>query len=128
MTPIEIIALAVIVLVAVKMLVLLVKPKAWMNFAKGFYKKKSVAVVIALILGGVVLYYLIQELTIVQILAVTAFIAMLLVIGLAGHVSDLIKKYEGQIRRGKLWKENWFYSLIWIALMVWGVLVLFNVI
>lgn len=127
-TSIEIIALVLIVVVAIKMLVLLVKPKAWMNFAKAIYKKKAVAVMIGLVLGGVVLYYLIQELTIVQILAVIAFMAALFMIGLSGSASDLIKKYEGQIKRGKLWKENWFYTLLWIALIVWGALVLFNVI
>jgi len=128
MIPIEIIALVLIIFAAIKMFTLLVKPQAWMNFTKALFKKKSVAVVIGLILGGVVLYYLIQELTIVQILAVTAFIAMLFLIGLAGHVDELIRRYEREIKKGKLWKENWFYTLIWIALLVWGVLVLFNVI
>ena len=128
MTPIEIIALALIVLAAVKMIILLVKPQAWMNFAKGFYKNKSVAVVIGLVLGGIILYYLIQEITIIQILAVTAFVAMLFVIGFAGHVSDLIRRYEREIKAGKLWKRHWFYTLLWIALLTWGALVLFNVI
>lgn len=128
MTPIEIIALVIIIVAAIKMLILLVKPKAWMNFAKAIYKKKAVAVTIGLVLGGVVLYYLIQELTIVQILAVAAFIAMLFMIGISGHASDLIGRYEREIKAGKLWKENWFYTFLWIALLAWGALVLFNVI
>jgi len=128
MIPIEIIALVLIIFAAIKMFTLLVKPQAWMNFVKALFKNKAVAVIIGLVLGGVVLYYLIQEITIVQILAVTAFIAMLFLIGLSGHVDELIRRYEREIKKGKLWKENWFYTLIWIALLVWGVLVLFNVI
>ena len=46
-------------------------------------------------------------------------------VGIAPHVGDLMSKYEGQIERGKLWKENWLYSLLWIALLGWGVKELF---
>ena len=124
-TSIEIIALVLIVISAIKMLVLLVKPMAWMDFAKSIYKKPIVAKIVGVILGGVVLYYLINSgMTIVQILAVTAFVAALFVIGLAGHVETFIKRYEKEIKAGKMWKEHWFYTLIWIVLLVWGALVL----
>ncbi len=121
MTPIEIIALIVIVLIVIKMLVLLVKPMAWMNLAKGIYKNAIVAQVIGLILAIVVLYYLVNNgVGIVTILAVTAFVALLLMIGLATHVDDFIVKYERQIKAGIMWKENWLYVIIWIALVIWG--------
>ena len=57
-----------------------------------------------------------------------AFVALMFMIGLAGDVGPFIKKYTAQIKAGKLWKKHWFYTLIWIALIVWGVLVLFNLI
>lgn len=125
MTPIEIIALILIVFGAVKMFVLLVKPVAWMNLAKNIYAKPAVVSVVSLILGAVVLWYLLAEITIVQILATTAFVGLLFLIGLAPHVSSLLVKYRAQIKRGNLWKDNWLYSLIWIALMIWGVKELF---
>jgi len=128
MRPVEIIALALIVFAVIKIFVLLVKPQAWMNFMKALFKKKAVAVMIGLILGGVILYYLIQELTIIQILAVIAFMAAFFMIGLAGHVSDFVRRYEREIKAGKFWKKNWFYTLLWVALLTWGSLVLFNVI
>jgi hypothetical protein len=128
-TPVEIIALILIVISAIKMLVLVSKPMAWMDFAKGIYKKPAVTKFIGAVLAGVILYYLIDSgVTIVQILAVSLFMAMLFMIGLSEDVKPFIKKYEAQIKAGKMWKKHWFYTLIWLALLVWGALVLFNVI
>jgi|TARA_Y100000034_G_scaffold74012_1_gene88961 hypothetical protein len=125
-TPIEIIALVMIVLGAIKMIVLLVKPKAWMNFAKGVYSKPSVVKVVGFILGVIVLYYLLSAgITIVQILAVTAFVALLFMIGLVEEIDYFLKKYEELIKKGTMWKDYWFYTLLWIILMVWGAWKLF---
>ena len=131
-TSVEIIALILIAVVAVKMLVLIMKPMSWMKFAKVIYKKPNVTKFIGAILAGVVLYYLVNpmhgNLSIVQILAVSLFIAMMFVIGLAGDIGPFLKKYDAQIKAGKMWQKHWFYTLLWIALLVWGALVLFEVI
>ena len=125
-TPVETIALVIIIIAVIKMIVLLVNPKAWMNFAKGIYAKPNVTSFGAFVFGAIVLYYLLQSgLTIVQILAVTAFVALLIMIGLAKEVGPLIKKYEGMIKKGNLWKEYWFYTLIWVILLAWGIWELF---
>ncbi len=126
-TSVEIIALVMIIFAVIKMIVLLINPKSWMDFAKSLLGKNGLlGQIIGLILGAVVLYYLIQAgFTIIDILAVTAFVALLVMIGLARNVGSLLKKYETQIRRGNLWKENWFYTLIWIVLLIWGIVVLF---
>ena len=125
-TSVEIIALIVIIASVIKMLVLLVNPATWMNFAKGVYKKPGLVKVIGFILAVVVLYYLNSAgITIVQILAVTAFVALLIMIGLANEFPHFIKKSEAMIKKGNLWKEYWFYTLIWIVLLVWGVKELF---
>ncbi|MBU2616243.1 MAG: hypothetical protein KKC19_04015 [Nanoarchaeota archaeon] len=120
-TSIEWLALVLIVLATIKILVILVNPKSWISFAKGIYKKPAVTSLVAFVLGAIVLYYLIQSgLTIVQILAVVVFVALLFALGLAPEASYLVKKYEGMIKKGKLWKEYWFYTLIWIVLLAWG--------
>ena len=125
-TSIEIIAIIIIAAAVIKMVFLAINAKGYMNFAKGFYKSAGIAQLIGVIIAAIVLYYLNQAgITIVQILAVMAFLAGILVVGLAPHLEDLIKKYEGQIKRGHMWKENWLYILIWIALLVWGVKELF---
>ena len=128
-TPVEIIALVLIIIATIKMLVLIGKPMAWMNFARWIYKKPPVTKFVAAILAGVILYYLINSgMTVIHILAVSLFMAMLFVVGLAEDVAPFIKKYEAQIKAGKMWQKHWFYTLLWIALLVWGVLVLFNVV
>jgi len=125
-TSVEIIALIVIIVAAIKMAVLLVKPQAWMSFAGGVYSKKGLAQIVSLILAGVVLYYLIQgDITIVEILAVTAFVSLLMMFALAPYIQPLIKRYQAQIKKGSIWKENWLYTLIWVILLVWGLLELF---
>ena len=126
MTPIEIIALIVIIFSATKIIILLIKPKAWMNFAKSIYSNAGLAKVIGFVLAGIVLYYLISSgMTIVQILAVTAFVAALLIVRLASEVDDLLKKYDARTRRGTLMRDFWFYTLIWMLLLIWGVKELF---
>jgi len=122
MTPIEIIALIVIVVSVIKMLVLLVNPTSWMNMAKGFYKSPGVFSFIGLILAAIVLYYLVAGgMTIIQILAAAAFVSLLLMIGIAPHADSLIKKYQAQAKRGRVFQDNWLYALIWIVLLIWGI-------
>ena len=125
-TSIEIIALVMIIFAVIKMLVLLVNPKSWMGFAKIFLGNKILGHVIGIILGAVVLYYLIQAgFTIIDILAVTAFVGCLMIIAFAENINPFIKKYEALSKRGRLWKEYWFYTLIWIVLLIWAIIVLF---
>ena len=128
-TPIEIIALIIIVSGGIKMSVLVFKPTAWMNFANKVYSKKRLIQISSLVLAGIILYYLINSgLTIVQVLAVVAFVFAFLMFGLAPHIKGLVQEYKTQIKKGKMWKENWAYSILWLALMVWGALELFGVI
>lgn len=121
------IALIVIVVSAIKMLILLFNPKSWMNFAKGIYNKPGIAKFVGFVLALVTFYYLyyVSGITVVQILAVTAFVALLMMVGLADEADDLIKKYQNVIKRGKLWQQYWFYTLLWLILLVWGVKELF---
>jgi len=82
-----------------------------MNFAKVIYKKPAIISVVAFLLAGLVFYYLINSgIGIVNILAVSAFMALMLVIELAGNVKELIRKYENEAKEGKLWKRYWFYT------------------
>lgn len=126
MTAIETIAGIIIIFSAIKILVILVNPAAWMNFARSLYSKPGAVKTVAFVLAAIVLYYLVQSgLTIVDILAVTAFVALLVLIGLAGEVDDLIKKYQGKVKAGRILKDYWFYTLLWIILLVWGAKELF---
>lgn len=125
MTAVENIALIVIAFIVIKLIVLLVNPKRWMNFSKKLYSNKTTYTIVSLILAAVVLYYLLLEITIVQILAVVAFVALLMMIGLGPYYNSLAKIAETQIKKGNFWKDNWFYILIWGALIVWALVEMF---
>lgn len=120
------IALILIIFSAIKILVLLVSPKSWMNFAKGIWSKPMAVQTIGFILAALVFYYWYQAgMTVVQLLAASAFVASLMMIGLADTVGSMMKKYDAIVKKGHLWKEYWFYTLVWVVLLVWGVKELF---
>ena len=125
-TPIEIIALVLLVLAAVKMIVLLISAKAWMKFAKKLYKNKLVFQLVCLVLAAIVLYYLIQGgMSIIQIFAVMVFTTLLLALGLADPIKKIIPVFEKHIKDKTLFKTYWLYTLVWLALMAWAVIELF---
>lgn len=119
-TPVEWIALAIIVLSAIKIVFLLISPKMWMNFAKRVWVSPWLMSVIGFVLGGTILYYLLQEITIVQILATTAFVAALMMVGLSERAKEMINAYEKQIKNKTFIKQNLWYIIIWIVLLAWG--------
>ena len=53
-------ALIIAVLIAVKILVVLIKPKAWMGVVEFFYSKPIISMVVSLVLAAVVLNYLLE--------------------------------------------------------------------
>lgn len=125
MTPIEIIALIVIIIFAIKIIVILVNPKSWADIVKKVWVNPMVMSIVSLILAAIVLYYLIQSgLTIVQILAVTAFVGLLMAVGIGIYANEVISMAIKMLKKG-LMKRAWFYTLIWIALIVWGAYELF---
>ena len=125
-TSIEIIALILIIAGIIKMFFLAINPNAWMNFAKTIWSKPRLTQIIALILAGIVFYYISRELTIIQILAVTLFVALLMAVGLADEIEYLVNKYKSIIKKRSLWKHYWLYVIIWLALLIWGLISLFN--
>ena len=120
MTPIEIIALIMIILAVVKIIILLVNPGAWLDFAKSMWKNPGAVKVVGLVLAAITLYYLLQELNIVQIMAVMAFMASLIMVGFAPYVNPLMNKFEAQIRKRNIWQKSWLYTAIWIILLIWA--------
>ena len=122
MIAIEILAWILIGLAVIKMIVILISPKSWLNFARGLLSNKWLAQVVSLILLVVVFYYLTAAgVTVIQILAVTVFVALLFVMALAGDIEFFLKKYDKLIKNGTLWKTYWLYTLIWIVLIILGI-------
>lgn len=125
MTPIGIIALILILVSAIKIVVILVNPKSWADVVKKIWANPMVMSIVSLILAAIVLYYLIQSgLTIVQILAVTAFVGLLMAVGIGIYANEVISMATKMLKKG-LMKKAWLYTLIWIILLIWGAYELF---
>jgi len=123
---IQILALILIVVSFVKLIILLINPKSWINFAGWVYGGRYLSAFILLVLSGIVFYYLIKEISVVQILAVTLFVSLF--IGAAYALIDgknFIKSFYKSKMKNLLGNGIWFYTLIWLALMIWGLVEIF---
>ena len=124
-SALEIIAIVIIVISIIKMAVFLSSPKAWIGFARNFYAKPGLTVPIALVLAAVVLYFLVESgMTIVEILAAWAFMALVLVASLARYTADIFAWAEER-DLGTWLREQWLLMVVWTGLVVWGIVDLF---
>jgi len=72
-STIEWFALLLAIFVLIKLIVISINPKSWMRFSKNLFVKPWLATSVSLILALVVLYYLLVEITIVQIVFLFVF-------------------------------------------------------
>ncbi len=124
-TPIEIMALIVAVLGALKILLILINPKSLLPVTKKVYGKPVATTIVALIAAGVVLSYLLVELTIVQIFAAMLFTMALMVVGAAAFGKEIIDWAQNIMQNRSFLKRSWLCLIIWIALIVWVLLEIF---
>ena len=121
---VEIIALIFAVLVIVKLLVVSFSPKSWLALAKSLYKTPMVLFIVELILAAVVFYYLLIELTVVQIFAAVTLGALLTGMSFAIYGKETIAWGTKLLDRNTP-KKIWLPILIWLALAVWVLITLF---
>ena len=125
MTPVQIMALIVAVLGAVKLLVILVDPKIWLKkVVKPIYASSGVASVVGLIIAAVSLYYLNKEFTIVQIFAVMLFFMGLMLMSFAVMSKEMLALADKALKKGIL-KKFWLPLIVWILLLIWVFYALF---
>ncbi len=126
MTAIETIAFIFIIVGLVKLITLTINPGAWISLAKKIWRKSQYLSVIYLIVAAIIFYYLIQELTILQILATAAFVSLLFGLQFSRYSKETLAFIERVVRnKGNYWKNNWFYALIWLTLLIWGLTMFF---
>ena len=124
MTPIEIIALLVALLTVIKVIVLLINKEAWMRVPEAIFKQPMVTMIISLILSLVVLYYLLAEITIVQIFAVIGFLMFLIMSMFAAYSKEVMAMANKLIKSKDMFGRSWLPSLIWLAMSVWVLYIL----
>ncbi len=124
-TPVEIVSLLVACLILIKILVILINKKVWYEtVVKPIYGNINTRIIL-IILAIIVFYYLIKELTIVQIFASFAFFSLLMGASLVSYSKDMLiiaKKAYSQ----KLDYWEWFYIILFATLSLWVLLVLFS--
>ena len=119
-TTLEMIAGAVIALTLTKLVVFTVSAPAWLDFAEKFYARPAITSTVSVVLAGAVLYALVGAgVTIIQILAVTAMVSLLMMASLATFGTQLIG--WARALEPKAWlREQWLPVLFWTGLMLWG--------
>lgn len=111
------------ILIVIKFLVLAIKPKVWLNFAKSLYSNPLVTGLVEVILAAVLFYYLLMQLTIVQIMAAVTLGALLTALSFTIYGKEMLP-WIGRLLRNKrvLWSPRaWFVWLIWLVLIGWAV-------
>lgn len=119
MTAVEIMALVVVVIAAIKIIVVLSNPRNWLAVVKAIYANPVLTALVALVLAIVSLGYLLKEVTIVQIFAVMLFLWFLMMLGFAMYSKDVVAWADKMLTK-KMIKKSWLAIVIWVVLLVWA--------
>lgn len=120
-STLEILAGLMIVLTTIKIIILYIKPEIWMKGVKRMFVSPQVSAWIALLLAGVVLFFLLSAgIRLVDILVVTLFIGLIMMAGLAPFAHDLLTWVNKQDLR-MLLNKMWLYTLVWVLLLMGAV-------
>ena len=122
MAAIETLAVIFSVLVLIKIIVLLVNPKSWMNLTDSIYNNSSLWTIIFLVLALISGYYLLQVFSIAEIAAVMFFTSVLMGLGWMPYSKTLMKVKNDVIKQGI--GKSWLVTVIFVIIAVW---VLFGV-
>jgi len=118
---IEILAAILIFIALAKIIMVVVNPTAWMNLINKVYSVPAIVSSVGFLLSLLVLYFIVNSgISIVEILAVCLFVALLMVAGLANYANEFSALIE---RQGviQIMKKMWLYFTAWIFLIGWGI-------
>ena len=118
MEIIYLLALLFFVFAAVKILVILIRPKSWMTIVRGIYQYPRLMMLVCLVLSFVVFTWLLGEISVLQIFAVMLFTALLAGISLAAYAKEITSLGEKIIKDRKMLNKFWLSILIWILLLI----------
>lgn len=113
-------AWAVIVLSVVKMAVVLIRPRWWLEkVSKPFYTDRLFfpITLIAVIAG---FWYLTRELTVVQIFASFFVVMFLFSLSLRPYARELFAAFEGSVNDRSFMRKSWPVLAMWMLLVAWG--------
>ncbi|MEK6890725.1 MAG: hypothetical protein AABX03_01160 [Nanoarchaeota archaeon] len=123
-TSLEIIALIFIIIAIIKLIVILINKKDWLPVIRTVYGNSLTSSIVIAILTIIVFYYLIKELSIVQIMAVAAFVSLLFTLSFLQFKREVLE-LAVKVYKNKLSPATWIYIIVWIALMAWALYEIF---
>lgn len=118
MTGIEILATIFAVAVLLKLAIVAVNPKLWMNITGALLKHSVLATIAYLIPAVVVGYYVLTRVRIVEVAAAMLLTSLLIDVGVAPY-SGVVLKWREEILAVGIGKA-WLAMVIWAALAVWA--------
>jgi len=124
LTALEWIVTLFAVLGIIKFTVILVNRKKWWPVTRSVYGNPQVFSWVFLILAAVVFYFVIQELGIVEVLAVAAFFALFMAFAFTTYSKEVLELAQKIMKKGFSWGQ-WLFILIWAVLLLWGLYEIF---
>jgi len=121
----EIAALLLVVIGLIKLFIVSFNTGAWMKVVKFLYRNSVALFIVELILALILFYYVIQQFTIVQIMAVIALGALLTGMSFAAYGKETIDWASKILKAKNLLRKAWLPIIIWVILLVWTLLELF---
>ncbi|MEW6063512.1 MAG: hypothetical protein AB1571_04050 [Nanoarchaeota archaeon] len=126
LTAIEITALIISLLALIKIIVILIRPRSWLGVVHLIYAKPNVTMISALVLALIVLSYLLQELTIVQVFASMLFLALLTIFSVAIYYTEIKTLADKLYKDKNLLRKSWLPILVWLILIFWTFFEIFS--
>lgn len=113
MTPIEILALTTAILIITKLIVMIFKPRFFFKIAEKVIKYRHTLMIIYLFLAIIVGYYLLQELTIIQIAVAMLFASFVIKAILVNYTRGTLS-----LMKEAYFNTNWFVIIIMLLLAI----------
>lgn len=123
-SPLNIIALIFIIVGILKIFTISINKKNWMPVVRSFFSNKLAGSAVVIILAIIVFYFLIQELTIIQIIASAAFISLLIALSVLQFNEEIVALAK-KISSKKFSLMTWIYIFIWLILFAWALYQMF---
>lgn len=121
MTALEVIATIFAIVVLVKLVVVLINPRLWMeHVAKPLLGNPPLATAVYATLAIVVGYFVLANLDITDVAAVMAFTALVTGLGMIPYAKTLLKAAEEMsATRSDLLRNAWLPIVIWGVIALW---------
>ncbi len=125
LTPLEVIAAAVIITSIIKVLMIAGDREQWLDLTQIAYDNPYKSKAVLIILAFIVFTILLTELTIVQIFAVMGFTSLLVMMEMFDYPEEV--KHIAEKSTKDLTTSQYVFLAIWFFLVVWGFIEIFFV-